>query len=226
MFSAEPTTARLARRRIVIGAMIRAMRFHLFSAVAIVVVSPVGPLQTQEPDGELLSNDGIERASVLVDSVFVDRHLSEAFVSGGDFGSYLLARLGVIPIPDDLRFRVAVDTSAIELYGRIEDLPALTRQILGPLLGIFPPQTMVTGRIQLRRVGEEVVDFRLAEMYVNDNQIPEGVLARFLTQVGSQYPVLSKTGRNLYVRIPRDGEISLEPGGVRVWIREVPPSGY
>lgn len=190
-----------------------------FALYAALLASPLAA-QDSLPRGDPITNDGIERASIQVDAVFIDRLVPETVVQGGAWGSYLMARLGVVPIPDDLRFRIAVDTSHLEMFGTIADLPLETRQVLAPILGFFPPETMVVARIEMRRLGEEVVDFRLAAVNINGVDFPEGALARVLTQIGTQYPVLTKTGRNLLVRIPKDGDIKFEEGGVRLRIVE------
>lgn len=170
----------------------------------------------QEIPGDSLSNAGVVRASALVDSVFIDLTLDSAFVNGGDFGSYLMARVNIRPIPRDLRLRVFVDTSRIYLRGTIADLPAETQAALGPLLAIFPMETRIAGEISLTKVAREVVRFRLESMIVNDVALPEPLVAGVMLEVGEQYPALSRTGRDLYVEIPLDAEVRLAPGGVRL----------
>lgn len=163
-----------------------------------------------------LTTAGVYRASAAVDSVFIDRIIPHSQVTGGDFGSYLLARLQVMPIPADLRLRVAVDTHRIVLRGTIADLPLEARRELGPVLTMFPPQTPIQGFIELRKVAREVVGFRLAAITVSGVPIPESVLGPALAEVGRRYPVLSRTGRDLFVEIPRDAEVRLVPGAVRL----------
>lgn len=184
-----------------------------------------GALAAQIPDSSILSNDGVMRASAKVDSVFIDRRTSEVTIGGGDFGSYLMARLGVLPIPEDLKLRVAVDTQKILIYGRVGDLPELARQTLGPVLGIVPLETPVEAEVQLARTGPEVIVFHLAAVRVNQIPVPEGILAAVMYQIGRRYPVLGASGRDLYVQIPGDGEVSLVPGGVRLRTVPSPSSG-
>ncbi len=172
----------------------------------------------QAPTGDQLTNAGVMRASAKVDSVFIDRFIPEAIVDGGDFGSYLMARLGVIPIPDDLKLRVTVDTQKILIHGRVADVPELVRQALGPLIGMVPLQTPIAGEVELSRINQEVIRFRLTAVRVNGIPLPEGLVAAVMYEVGRQYPVLGQSGRDLYVRIPPDGEVTLVPGGVRLRI--------
>ncbi|MEE8117342.1 MAG: hypothetical protein V3T28_09555 [Gemmatimonadales bacterium] len=170
----------------------------------------------QEIPGDSLSNAGVVRASALVDSVFIDLTLDSALVNGGDFGSYLMARVKIRPIPRDLRVRVFVDTSRIYLRGTIADLPAEAQAALGPLLAMFPMETRIAGEISLTKVAREVVRFRLESMMVNDVALPEPLVAGVMLEVGEQYPALSRTGRDLYVEIPLDAEVRLALGGVKL----------
>lgn len=175
-----------------------------------------GPLLGQEPAGDPLTNQGVVRASAAVDSVFIDRTLSHAPVAGGDFASYLMARLGIRPIPPDLRLRVTVDTTLILFHGRIEDLPGEARRALGPLLGFFGPETPVAAQVQLESAGPRAVRFRLANVIINGITIPERLLQIVMAQVGDQYPALTATGRDLFVEIPPTSQILLAHGTVRL----------
>jgi hypothetical protein len=90
-------------------------------------------LEAQQARPGRLSKDGVVRATATVDSVFVARTLKAGKVEGGDWASYLLARLGAGPIPDTLAIEVAIDTTHIEVHGRLQDLPIVARRLLGPL---------------------------------------------------------------------------------------------
>lgn len=175
-------------------------------------------LQAHAQDGSVdtVSNAGVVRASALVDSVFIDRLLPEARIDPGDFASYLMARLNIRPLPQGMGLRVTVDTARIALTGRVGDLPPEAARALGPLLGMFGPDTEYGGSIELDKVAREVVRFRLAGVTVNGVAIPEPVVGAVMLDVGKQYPALSRTGRELYVEIPADAEIVLVPGGVRL----------
>ena len=45
---------------------------------------------------------------------------------------------------------------------------------------------------------------------------PEAVLTPLLSSVGKQYPALTASGRDLYVRVPTGAGMALEPGAVRL----------
>lgn len=172
--------------------------------------------QTHAPG--TLSNGGVARASALVDSVFVDRVVPEARIEGGDWASYLLARLGAGPIPDTLGIQVAVDTSRIEVRGRLKDLPAEARQLLGPLALMVDSSTEVAADVVLQRTGPRVARFWLRGLEVNGFPFPELLLRQMMAQVGRQYPALTASGRDLYVEVPPDGIIALDEGAVRLAI--------
>jgi hypothetical protein len=198
----------------------------LLLAAALLGAAPVTvawPAVAQSPAtvADSLTTAGVDRASALINAVFVDRTETEAVISGGDMGSYIMARLGVYPIPVDLKFRVTVDTQMVVLFGTIADLPLVARAALSPLLGMFPVSTRVDGEIVLRRAGPEVWQFHLATVRVNGVPLPEGLVARVMTQLGATYPALSRTGRDLYLRVPPDGELTLMMNAVRAW--RVPP---
>ena len=75
-----------------------------------------------------ISMAGIQRVSGRVDSVFIDRKATEFTVGGGDWVSYLAARLGAVPIPEPSGIQVAVDTARILVMGKMSDLPPETTQ--------------------------------------------------------------------------------------------------
>jgi hypothetical protein len=195
----------------------RTMRRHTFFATALLLGSGALPLRAQEPVfTDSIRPVGIVRASAVVDSVFVDRTLPHGFVFAGDWGAYLMARLGAVPIPDDLRVAVVADTQHIVLRTRVGDLPFLAKQALGPLLGMLPPETRVEGEIGLDRLGPQVVRFRLLAVRLNDMPVPERFLQEVMAGVGRQYPALTHTGRDLLIQVPLDAEVLLAPGGVQL----------
>jgi hypothetical protein len=167
-----------------------------------------------------ISMKGIARASRRVDSVFIDRLVREQVVAGGDWVSYLAARLGAVPIPDSVGIRVAVDSQRILVDGRMVDLPAETRALFGPLLMFLDSMSVVRAEVVMAPTRPGVIRFVLATMSVNGFPIPESVLSRFLARVGERYPVLTRTGRELLVAVPQDGRVHLVPNGVRVWIAD------
>lgn len=167
-----------------------------------------------------LSNDGVARASALVDSVYLDRTKPAARIDGGDWASYMLARLGTGPIPDSLGIEVTVDTARIEVRGRLQDLPPEARALLGPLANVVDSTTVIEADVMLERTGPEVARFRLRGIVVNGFPFPEFLLGPMMTRVGKQYPALTASGRDLYVQIPRDGTIALATDAVLLSIVE------
>lgn len=165
-----------------------------------------------------ISMAGVARANGRVDSVFLDRHLPQHTISGGDWVSYLAARLGALPIPDTTGIRVAVDSQRILVDGRIGDLPPETRQLFGPLMMFLDSTSVIRAEVVMAPTGPGVVRFVLATMSVNGYQIPEALLSRFLVRVGQEYPVLTRTGRELLVAVPEDGRVRLVENGVRLWV--------
>lgn len=200
------------------------MRIRVISAVWLGIGSlGTVPLAAQVPAGDFMTTGGIYRAAAVVDSVFIDRSIAESTVNGGDFASYLMARLGIIPIPTDLGFRVVVDSANIVLNGRVADLPAQARDELGMLLAMVPRETPVTALIDLLSAGPRAVRFRLASVTLGGIPVPEALLQTVMSQVGRRYTALTKSGRDLYVEIPEHARVILAPGHVRL-IGPVPPT--
>jgi hypothetical protein len=175
--------------------------------------TPVDPALNWAP----ISMGAIPRVAGKVDSVFIDRRTREYTVPGGDWVSYMAARLGALPIPDSTGIRVAVDSTRIVVDGRILDLPPETRALFGPMLLLVDTTTVLRAEVIVGPSGPGVVRFVLATIIVNGFPIPESILAPFLLRVGQRYPVLTKTGRELLVAVPPDGRISLVRNGVRLW---------
>jgi hypothetical protein len=166
-----------------------------------------------------LSNAGVYRAAARVDSVYVERVNRQAFVEGGDFASYLVARLGVRPVPDNLAIDIGVDTGAVTLSGQVQQLPPAVKAALGPALMFLDPSSVITADVSLLRNQPGVVRFHLRSLLVNGVPLPEGLLVPLMAEVGARYRALTRTGRDLLVAIPEDGTMRLEQGGVRVAIR-------
>lgn len=159
---------------------------------------------------------GILRASALVDSVYIDRQLPQARVDGGDFTAYLLARVGAGAVPPDFGYRVTMDTTRVRIGGRVSDLPAEARQSLSQLLMFLPPSAWLEADVRLLPAGREGVRFHLQGASVQGIPVPESVLSPILSSVGKQYPALTASGRDLYVRVPTGAGMALEPGAVRL----------
>jgi hypothetical protein len=174
------------------------------------LVAQTGPDSTWRP----ITTDGIVRASALVDSVYIDHHLPQARVDGGDFAAYLLARLGAGAVPADFGYRVAMDTARVLIGGRVVDLPALARQSLSQLVFLLPPETWLEADVRLLPAGSGGVRFHLEGASVQGIPIPEPLLGPLLAGVGKQYPALTATGRDLYIQVPTGARMELEPGAV------------
>lgn len=170
----------------------------------------------QDPPGDPLTNAGIQRAAARVDSVFVSRTAPRVMIKGGDFGSYLIARLGVVPIPADLTLRVVVNREHMALTGRLRDVPLRARDGLGAMFAMLPLETPVAAEIEVDRVEREAVRFRLAAVRVNHLPVPETLLNAMMSRVARQYGAPSESGRDLVVRIPPDGNLELVTGWVRL----------
>ncbi|MFN0177469.1 MAG: hypothetical protein ACKVZ0_01630 [Gemmatimonadales bacterium] len=184
----------------------------------------VSRLSAQTPDSlrGRLSNEGVLRASVVVDSVFLDRTKPVATIDGGDWASYLLARLGAGRIPDGLGIEVVVDTVRILVRGRLQDLPPETRGLLGPVASMVDSSTMIVADVIMQRTGREVVRFWLRGLSVSGFPFPEFLLGSMMASIGRQYPALTASGRDLYVQVPPDGQISLQPGSILISAPAVP----
>jgi hypothetical protein len=127
-----------------------------------------------------------------------------------------MARLGVIPIPPDLKIRVVSDSQRIRLSSFLGELPYEARKAMGPLVAMLPPDTEIAGEITLSRVAREVVRFHLETVRVNGVPLPEPLIYSALLDVGRLYPSLTRTGRDLFVQVPADAVVALTAGGVRL----------
>jgi hypothetical protein len=195
------------------------------AVAAALMLGAAVPLAGQAPEisGDPLTNEGVVRASALVDSVFIDRLIPSATSGAGDFASHLMARLGVAPIPADLRFRVLADSQRILLRGRSADLPAAARAELGGFLQLVPAESVIEAEVTLLPVGLRGVRFHLRTVYVDGVPVPDFVLQSVMTEVGRRYPALTATGRDLVVQIPERARIVLTPAGVE--LLGAPPPG-
>ncbi len=183
--------------------------------------APTAPARAQSagdplPPGEPITNEGVVRASAVVDSVLLDGRAPERVVAVGDFASYLMARLGVVPIPADLRFRVLPDTAALRLTGRVADLPPQAVSEIGPFVAFLDPGTRLDALVALSRENPRAYRFRLTEVLIGGTRVPDDVLQMVMSDVGRRYPALSRTGRDLFVEVPAGATIELVPGGIRL----------
>lgn len=192
-------------------------RSFIGTACALTLLVGAATAQSNPSPGRL-SVDGVLRASATVDSVFVDRTAATGSIDGGDWASYLLARLGAGEIPDSLGIEVVIDSTRIVVRGRLQDLPAETRALLGPLAAMVDAGTVIAADVAMQRTGPQVVRFWLRGLSLNGIPFPEFVLASMMASVGRQYPALTKTGRDLYVQVPADAVLRLDTGVVRIAI--------
>lgn len=198
------------------------MRPLMAAALAAVLAAPA--TRPQDPAGDPLTNAGFARAAAGVDSVFVSRKASQTMIRGGDFGSYLIARLGVYPIPPDLTLKLAVTPSGMVLAGRLADVPERARDAMGTMFAFLPLSTPIAGDIAVSRVAPDALRFRLAAAKVNGIPVPETVLNAVMSGVARQYAAPSGSGRDLMVRVPPEGSLQLLTGWVRL-SRTVPGKG-
>lgn len=196
---------------------------RLFLVAALGVAAAPVAAQTVPPEKQAISMAGINRVAGKVDSVFIDRTAKEYVVGGGDWVSYLAARLGAVPIPEPSGIMVMVDTAKILVLGKMSDLPPETRELFGPVAMFVNPDTPLEAEVVMAPAGPGAVRFVLTTIRVNGYAIPESLLSRFLAQVGAQYPVLTKTGRELLVGVPVDGRVTLVQNGVRLWTDSAAP---
>lgn len=172
----------------------------------------------QEPDStwRIIRQEGVARASALVDSVFIDRQLPAATIDAGDFAAYLMARLGATNLPPDFNYRVAIDPAQIRLGGKLSELPPEAQRSLSQLMTFFPADSRLEAQITLHGAGKQAVRFHLAAVSIRGQPVPEMILQPLLTNIGKQYPALTATGRDLYVQVPEGATMQLVAGGVRL----------
>ena len=161
---------------------------------------------------------GVVRAQAVVDSVFLDRTSKVGLIESGDWASYLMARLGVTPLPESTEMLVTVDTGGVVISGRIQDLPQEAREMVGPLLALVDSSTILAANIAKVPAGKGLAHFRLRSVTVGGYPVPEVLLHSMLLRVGERYPALTRSGRDLLVQIPVDGSVTLETGAIRLAI--------
>lgn len=194
----------------------RAVGWRVGLLLGFLFTVPGSPLAAQV--WQPISMAGIQRVAGRVDSVFIDRKATEFTVGGGDWVSYLAARLGAVPIPEPSGIQVAVDTARILVTGKMSDLPPETTALFGPVMMLVDPNTPLEAEVVMAPTGPGAVRFVLTTIRVGGMAIPESLLSRFLAQVGVRYPVLGKSGRELLVGVPVDGRVGLVQDGVRLWV--------
>lgn len=200
------------------------LRKCLLAAVVTGAAVPAGHRLHAQVPVDSVTPAGVSRASAVVDAVFVDKLLPEGRVGAGDWASYLMARLGIVPIPADLRVRVASDSTRVVISSMVGELPADALAALGPIVGMLPPTTVIAGDITVLQPTPDVVQFHLDRIRVNGAPLPDALVTTVMREVGRQYPALSKSGRNLYVQVPAGAAVRFLPGSVQL-VGPPPDSG-
>src|SRR6478609_2293874 len=107
-----------------------------------------------------MTNAGVLRAAGRVDSVLVTKLRDSATVDAGDWTAYLMARLGVKPIPE-MRLRVTIDTAHLRVSGALKDIPPEARASLQSFLAMLDPETPIVATVTLRRETPNAIRFHL-----------------------------------------------------------------
>jgi hypothetical protein len=186
---------------------------HLLLALALLVQDTSSA--AVDTTGAFMTNAGVVRAAGVVDSVFVTRLRDSATVDAGDWTAYLMARLGVGPIPS-MGLRVTIDTARLHVHGRLRDIPAEAQLALSDLLAMLDPATPIEATVVLDRVSPNAIRFHLEAAWISGFPVPEAVLAPGLRVVGEKYPVLANGGRDLFVETPVNARIEFSSAGVRL----------
>lgn len=199
------------------------MNLSRLVAAGILVCSPPLAAQANGVPVDSVSLGGVIRAGAVVDSVFVDRLRPQGEIAPGDFGAYLLARLGVEPFPEDLAWRVQADSGVIHIRGRFRDIPEESRALFGNLLLFVDSTTTLDAEVRPGPAGPGLARFRLDRVLVNRIPVPEFLLLSIFDSVGRRYPALTESGRDLYLQVPPGGRIAVLPGRIVLDLPETPP---
>ncbi|HEU4570084.1 MAG TPA: hypothetical protein VFS07_05875 [Gemmatimonadales bacterium] len=170
---------------------------------------------TPDTAGSFITSAGVLRAAGVVDSVFVARSRDSALVDPGDWTAYLMARLGVSPIPT-MGLRVTSDSTLLRVRGRVRDLPPEAQRALSPLLAMLDPGTPLEATVRVDQPASHAVRFHLDSAYLGGIPVPEGLLGPALRAVGSKYTVLANGGRDLFVEVPPYGQVRFAANAVRL----------
>ena len=191
--------------------------------LALVVAFQQAPAPTP-PDttGALLTNAGVLRAAGKVDSVFVARSLDSTTVDAADWAAYLMARLGVKPIPET-GLRITLDPRTLRVRGLIRDIPLEAQTSLSAFVSMFDPATPIEAAITMDRPAPDAVRFHLDTAWIGGISIPEPMLDAGLRVVGEKYPVLMNGGRDLFVAVPAGATVRYSPTGVVLLAPPPPP---
>jgi hypothetical protein len=197
------------------------MKPSWYAAVLLLVLG-AAPLAAQDAiprlPGGRITNAGVARANRAVDSVFVVRTLAADTIEIGDFAGYLLARLGVPPFGDSLKFAVTADTMRARITGRLMDFPVEARSELGPIFTFIDSTSVFSVDISMPQHSDRLMRFRLERATLRGIPIPDLLLDPALTEYARRYPVLSGGGRELLVEMPPGATARLVINGVAIYL--------
>lgn len=185
----------------------------IFALCAAVLLQTPAPPTAPDTTGARMTNVGVLRAAGTVDSVFVTRTLDSATVDAGDWTAYLMARLGVRPIPET-GLRVTIDSARLRVHGKVGDIPREAQISLAALVSMFDPATPLEASISLDQAAPNAIRFHLDSAWISGFAIPEAMLGPGLQVVGDKYPVLANGGRDLFVETPPNGVVRFSARGV------------
>lgn len=194
-----------------------------FSAAALLMGTAPIALSAQldsAPVGSQITNIGVARANAIVDSVFISRRIRADTIDIGDFAGYLLARLGVPPFEDSLKFRVTADSARIRVTGRLMDFPQEARAELGTIFTFLDSTSVFQAQISMPRADSGLMRFRLERATVRGIPIPDLLLLPALAEYSGRYPVLTSGGRELLVAMPPEATARLTPNGIALYMPE------
>ena len=190
------------------------MIFALCSAL-LLQTTPPAPAPAPDTTAGRMTNAGVLRAAGTVDSVFVTHLRDSATVDAGDWTAYLMARLGVRPIPE-MGLRVTVDSTRLRVHGKVGDIPREAQISLAALVSMFDPATPLEASISVDQASPNAIRFHLDSAWISGFAIPEALLGPGLQVVGEKYQVLANGGRDLFVETPPYGVVRFTPQGVRL----------
>jgi len=176
---------------------------------ALIILATPAMAQSRAQVADSVSLEGVLRANAVVDSVFVSRLARRGEIAPGDFGAYLLARLGVEPFPEDLAWRIQADSGLIVIRGRFKDIPEESRKLFGNLLMFVDSTTTLVAEVRPGPAGPGLARFRLDRVLVNGVAVPEFLLISIFNSVGRRYPALTESGRDLFLQVPPEGRVQI-----------------
>lgn len=179
------------------------------AAIACLLFATAARAQDSLP-GSRLTNAGVLRAGSATDSVFVARTRLVDTIDIGDFGAFLLAKIGGARLYDSLAFKVTADSQRVFVSGRLMDFPPDARAELGPIFSFLDSTSVFVAEISMPQAQDGIMIFRLERLSVRGLTIPDLLLMAALSSYKSRYPdKLAADGREFHVEIPRQAHASL-----------------